>query len=440
MTEPKAHASLSPSGAERWTSCPGSVALEAKFPDSSSEHADWGTAAHAVAEMILLDPKWTKLDGDERDAAAYKGRRIDVKGAKTVEVDDEMVETVNTYVGNICSRMKAFYAAGAVSVEMHVEVKVPIDHITGEPGATGTADCVLIADFGEYLHLDVNDLKGGRGVAVAAIGNKQLAMYADGARELFGLVGEFKTVAAVIHQPRTQPEPLVWELTAEELDAEIDSIRQAAARAVLYLDSDTPLVDSDLQPSDKGCRFCKAKATCPALQRTVQDAIGAQFEDLEKIDHNATTTADIVIQGVEHRTPADLALCMSSVEIIESWCRAVRAEAERRLFAGEDVPGYKLVQGRKGSRAWANPEEAEQTLKAMRLKQEEMYDFKLISPTTAEKLHKAGTIGPRQWPKLVGLITQSEGSPSVAPESDKRPALVVKPVADEFDNIEEDLV
>lgn len=61
----------------------------------------------------------------------------------------------------------------------------------------------------------------------------------------------------------------------------------------------------------------------------------------------------------------------------------------------------------------------------MRLKKEQMYDFKLISPTTAEKLHKAGELGARQWPKLQALIVQPEGKPSVAPESDPRAALSV---------------
>ena len=68
----------------------------------------------------------------------------------------------------------------------------------------------------------------------------------------------------------------------------------------------------------------------------------------------------------------------------------------------------------------------------MRLKQEQMYDLKLISPTTAEKLHSTGAIGPRQWPKLQGLITQADGAPSVAPDADKRPALAVSATADEF--------
>ena len=66
----------------------------------------------------------------------------------------------------------------------------------------------------------------------------------------------------------------------------------------------------------------------------------------------------------------------------------------------------------------------------MRLKIEEMYDFKVISPTTAEKLLAKDS--PRRWTKLQPLIGQAEGKPTVAPEADPRPPLSVKPVADEF--------
>ena len=66
----------------------------------------------------------------------------------------------------------------------------------------------------------------------------------------------------------------------------------------------------------------------------------------------------------------------------------------------------------------------------MRLKVEEMYDLKLISPTNAEKLQKAAVIGPRQWTKVQDLIVRPDGKPTVAPESDKRPALEVNPLND----------
>ncbi|EXI92407.1 MAG: hypothetical protein AW12_00618 [Candidatus Accumulibacter sp. BA-94] len=52
----------------------------------------------------------------------------------------------------------------------------------------------------------------------------------------------------------------------------------------------------------------------------------------------------------------------------------MRAEAERRLIAGISVPGFKLVEGKKGPRAWDDPTQVESLLKSMRLKAAEMYD------------------------------------------------------------------
>ena len=87
-----------------------------------------------------------------------------------------------------------------------------------------------------------------------------------------------------------------------------------------------------------------------------------------------------------------------------------------------------------GARKWSDANEAETTLKAMRLKVDEMYDKKIISPTTAEKLAKAGTLGDTQWEKIQALIVRPEGKPSIAAGSDPRPALSFNTVED-FDDL-----
>jgi hypothetical protein len=61
-----------------------------------------------------------------------------------------------------------------------------------------------------------------------------------------------------------------------------------------------------------------------------------------------------------------------------------------------------------------------------------MYDRSLISPTTAEKVLKTS---PKRWEKAQSLITRSEGKKSVAPVTDKRPALAVQSVADDFQDL-----
>src|SRR3569832_1840129 len=123
---------------------------------------------------------------------------------------------------------------------------------------------------------------------------------------------------------------------------------------------------------------------------------------------------------------------MQAIDLIEAWCKAVRAQAEVELLAGCVVSGFLLVCGLKGARSWGDEAAAEVVMKSMRLKQDEMYTFKLISPTTAEKLLKEN---PKRWNKLQTFITQSEGGLSVAPLSDKRPAVVIEPVADDFQDL-----
>lgn len=101
------------------------------------------------------------------------------------------------------------------------------------------------------------------------------------------------------------------------------------------------------------------------------------------------------------------------------------------------VSGFKLVTGKQGNRAWRDEVEAEELLKSFRLKQDQMYSQKVISPTQAEKLLKKES--PRRWTKVEALITRSDGNPTIAPESDPRPALNVNPVND-FDDVSEDAI
>lgn len=371
------HAQLSPSSAARWLACPGSVALCRDLPDTSSKYADEGTDAHQLAAICLTT---------STDAADYVGRRMELGHV----VDAEMAAHVQSYVN---------YVRDLGGVLM-VEQRLPITSITGEPEAEGTSDAVVL--LGDELV--VVDLKYGMGEAVEADNNPQLMIYALAALEEFCIVQDFRTVRMVIHQPRLNSVS-EWSVPISELEAFGKTVSRAATATA---DPDAPL-----NPTTKGCRWCKAKATCPALAAEALD-------DFEAIDPANVSTDE-------------LSYAMSKADLIEGWLKAIRAETERRLLEGRTVAGWKLVQGKRGNRAWADKAEAEALLKAMRLKHEEMYEYSVISPTTAEKLFKSNVIGPRQWPKVSALITQSDGKPAVAPASDKRPALVL----DEFSPVEE---
>jgi hypothetical protein len=383
-----AHALLGASKAHRWMACPGSIALEHDLPDTTSPHAEEGTRAHELAAAVLLQQ--TIAEGD---------------------YSSEMAEHVETYVD--------YVRREAEGHQLLIEQRVDYSDVIGVPNSFGTSDAVILA--GDTIV--ICDLKYGMGVRVDATENEQLMLYALGALETFGLLGEFTKAKLVIVQPRLN-HISEWVVSVEDLALFGERATRRAAEAVAIMERGGALIE-ELRPGEKQCKFCKAKATCPALLQHVQDAVGADFDDLDEDDIKTSPMG---------MGPNRIGIALAAVPLIEDWCKAVRAKAESELLAGRPVSGFKLVQGRNGARKWANEQEAEATLKKMKLKVEEMYDLSLITPPKAEKLAKAGVIGPRQWPSLQGMIVQKPGPPSVAPISDKRPEYSP---ADDFNVVQE---
>ena len=415
-----AHSKLSASAADRWIACPGSVVLSAGLPDNTSEYAAWGSVAHKIADKCLNDRLLPEAFlGTVHDQDSYK-----------IKVDDDMVECVLIYLYNVVEM-----TAGADLFESETRTNyarwLAVDHDL----AWGTADATAVIG----TELQVHDLKTGRGVEVDAVENRQMMLYAGGKLlEMEALGIDIETVRLVIHQPRVRRAPSEWTLSRDELVAWLTGEARQGAQRVLQAHEAVEF-DPYLAAGDH-CRWCRAKATCSALRAevaaTVADTVPASPDEFAVIAPSVNPPADTA-----HTQASWLAMCLSRVDMIEDWCSAIRAESLRRLSAGEPVPGYKLVQGKRGARQWADPAEAEKVLREQfRLPVEKAYDLKLISPTSAEKLAKAGDIGPRQWAKVIPLIVQRDGAPSVAPASDNRPAITVQPVAQAFDSQAGDLV
>ena len=400
--------------------CAPSVLLCQGLEDKSSSYAEEGSAAHAVAAAALTNP-------DGPDLGIYVGMFYSVDLRKLVpeelhlpadvEITTDMVDDLRPYIDAILK-----YAEGNT---LAVETKVDLSTWLG-PDQFGTSDATILvpADF----ELQVHDLKFGRGLRVDAIENEQLMLYALGVYDEYCLGNDIRRIRLVIHQPRLQ-HLSEWDCSVEHLLEFGERARKAGAKALDI--AETGIFDeSELVVSDAGCKFCKVKATCPAMVNFVQETVGADFEDLTK-EH---------VESAAPGAEADaLATYLSAVNLIEGWCKAVRAEVETRLLAGTAVGDYKLVRGKRGARAWNDEAEVEKLFKeTFRLKADEMYQFKLLSPTQIEKRLKTWTdgegiarepiLGPRQRTKLDALVVQADGALSVAPGSDPRPAYVPEPV------------
>lgn len=385
--------------------CAASLALESNYPDTSSAYADEGSAAHALAAMALTAGL---------DALGYIGCTL-TGGTREFTVTDEMVINVQAYLD---------YVRG-LDGDLYIEQRSNFSRVIGVPDSFGTADAVVASDE----ELIITDLKYGQGVRVDVEDNEQLLLYALGIVEEFGLAYAFQRIRLVICQPRLD-NLCEWTVTLAQLEEFAAQVTEAAMKAIAVKGMQPEVWGSYATPGDKQCRFCRAKSDCPAVAALVSEGITGRTDQLipPAILSATRDLEEVYSQALGQR--------MDAVDLIESWCKAVRARVESELIRGRSVAGYKLVQGRQGARQWSDRDEAERELKAMRLKQEVMYDLSLISPTTAEKLAKAGTIGPRQYERLKQLVTRAEGKLSVAPSGDKRPhtpAVVFTDLTKEFD-------
>lgn len=412
------HARRSPSGAHRYMACAGAPTMEAQYPDVSSVYADEGTAAHTLGTMCLMG---------HVGPSDFLGEVIRV-GERKFTVDKGMVEAVRVYVDYVRERMKGG------NKTLLLEQDVPIGHMTGEEGATGKADAIIID--AEHRAIEVVDYKHGAGVKVSPVNNPQTLKYAAGAVYDHGIATDFEVIHSTIVQPRAgDGEPERFTVTITDLEAFVEEVKVAAGVS-READETFPGLDSPemarwaatyLTPGEKQCRFCSARGPrCPAMTALVVEATSGEVATSEDF---AEFVPDLVETGTVG--PNYIAVAMAKVGLVEDWCKAVRAEAERMLTSGKDVPGWKLVEGKLGNRAWVDEGAAEARLKAARLKLDEMYDHKLISPTTAEKRLKKDK--PKVWADLVkDHIRRAPGKPSVAPASDPRPAISLVATADDF--------
>src|ERR1700688_1150891 len=388
------HAKFSPSSAHRWMRCPGSIAMESGLPDTSSRHSSEGTAAHTIAARALSYGKRAEF---------FIGETVEADGL-VFTVDQDMADALQMYIDEVLARAKG--------AQLMVEQRTDLSEALGVAEQFGTSDAVIID--AAKKHLTVIDLKYGMGVKVFVEKNEQLMLYALGELNTWAPGVDVEFVCMVICQPRldhidewTCSVADLLEFQAQARQAVVDACRPSAK-------------DTFLSPGEKQCRWCKAKPTCPALAIFVSKEV---FDDFTAVDSpTLITEARPAVPDADDQ----LGRRMGNLEIIEDWCRAVRAEGERRVLAGHTVNGpdglpYKIVEGKRGARKWIADKITEvEGLLVGQLGVKAYEPKAVISASAAAKiLDKKKTAA--TWAVFASYYAQSAGRPSVVPGSDPRP-------------------
>lgn len=401
------HALLSPSGAKKWLSCAASLACEKDIPNTSGKAAVTGTACHTIAEMHLNQYiKGTALPL-EREVGAYvldegkgqiKALISPMKGAVLITAD--MIEQVRKYT-DYCKAIidVATYAKLEMRVNLTEVLHPGYIHSPGgrqeEIQTFGTADLVAVqelANTDEHM-LIIGDLKTGRH-RVEAKENKQLMLYALGVYRRLKRRYNITVVRLVIFQPYAGGAS-EWDISVEGLEL---FAKFAQKRALLALDAYSRgkknLKASDFRPSVDGCQWCRFSEQCAARTKTVNSVLAEELED----DFALELTPEQLVAEYEK-----LPLLRQHIDKVEKAMAAV-------LHSGKKVPGYKLVEGRPGNRAWKDADAIEVSHGDI-LKKEV-----LMSPTEAAKVLSADEMA-----ALEPFITRKPGAPCVASADDKRP-------------------
>lgn len=384
MTHPhaeRAHALLSASGASRWINCPPSARLTEHIPDTRSEYANEGTAAHEFSEILLRRSLYPCNSAERKRFAGA----LQMFMSTNPYYGAEMENAIRDYVDVVNER---FMEAKARSSDAVVLLEERLDYSEWVPDGYGTGDVVLISDG----VLEIIDLKYGKGVPVSAVGNSQMRLYALGAWSAYSYLYDIQEIRMTIVQPRLDS------VSTDSL--QVDELLEWADTVVKPAAALADAGEGEFKSGDH-CRWCKVKANCRARADENMNAISHEFKDPALMDNE------------------EIGSILYITEQLKAWAKDVEEYAFAQAKAGNKIPQWKLVEGR-SNRVITDKAAARLALEASGLEAEKyLKPQELLGIGDLEKY-----FGKKELAALLaGLIIKPPGKPVLVPESDKRPEL-----------------
>ncbi len=374
----RAHARLSASGSSRWLACPGSVALESNYPDTTSFFAEEGTAAHELSE-IILQHKLGDLNKKQFTAKLKKHKEGEYFSQGMYDYCDDYTDIV----------MERVNAARAETKDAQVLLEQRLDFSAWVPEGFGTGDVLIIADG----VIEVIDLKYGKGVPVSAENNSQMRLYGLGAFNEYDMLYDIETVRMTIVQPRLDSVSTEELSAAELLKWADEKVKPTAEKAA---------AGSDTFIAGNHCKFCKARAECRVRAEANLEMAKHDFKDPNLL------------------SPEEVAEILGKTSELKSWVDDVERHALSQAHKhGVTYPGWKVVEGR-SNRIYADREIITDLLILEGYSEEEIHKPAELKGITAMQ----DTIGKKDFNSILdNCIIKPPGKPVLVAESDKRPAL-----------------
>lgn len=243
--------------------------------------------------------------------------------------DEEMFDAIEFYIDSILDDMEK---CGATAIDLFVEKDFILNNMTEGEDVEGTADAGFV--FGNTLY--IYDFKYGKGKQVHAYENDQGLFYAIGAYLSIDPADRKKItdIQITFIQPRAWLESCiksVFQTTPEELAKFSKRLRASVKDAK----SETPeLVTGRWCDED----YCSAVAYCPAVHKESEEAM--QF----KVGGQAVLVNEneVGIAGADKLV--SLYECLDKLTALKG---EVFKAMKTRALQGQNIPGYKLIQGEK---------------------------------------------------------------------------------------------
>lgn len=391
MSQERTHSLLGGSSADRWASCPGSVALEATCEKKvAGPDADLGTLTHEY----LLD----------KSLKSFLDHKIHGTQALIEGKDDAMLEIIAKAIEVIWEK---------VLFESITDKTYGIEHkfyLSKELDSFGYVDfwAVYIDDKGKKAGIIYDYKNGFHSVDVDK--NAQLAFYACALQNMLMTKGKsLDYVRGIIYQPRiTHEEPYKeTKFTASQLET--------WNRKFLKSANDIVTKKSDKLKAGSWCKWCRAQGKCPAYKKEL-----SKISSLKLLDDDI----ELEVFPLPETIPdEEVARIVMHWDKIKKFGESVKEYAMVRNLAGNPIIGTKCVESRKRRRWITNHIEVATVLREQGYQLEEVFTLKPKGITVIEKMLADKTSKNEAKSILENLTELGNSSIQLVSDADPRPAI-----------------